>query len=109
MQVMRIDADAVGVWEIETFADSPYRLTIPADGRASVTELGGVALEVDGEPMELLAWGRFDLVSGLAAGVVVGESLLLVLANPRPDGDFVAKVTPVVVHILEDHGLPPAR
>ena len=36
---MQIETGAVDVWEIETFASNAYRLAVPADGRAFVTEL----------------------------------------------------------------------
>ena len=104
MQVMWIWAEAVGVWEIETFADSAYRLVVPQDGRATITELAGPVRETDGEPAELLAWGRYDEVTGLAAGATVGERIILTFEPAAADGTYVTRLTEMVVHILQVDG-----
>jgi hypothetical protein len=99
---MQIEPGAVGVWEIETFASSAYRLAVPADGRAFVTELPLAGDDAGEAPVELLAWGRFDEVSGLAAGIAVGESMVLVLSADSGPGSHITQITQPVVHILED-------
>ncbi|BDZ42458.1 hypothetical protein GCM10025865_17570 [Paraoerskovia sediminicola] len=102
MRLMQIEPGAIGAWEIETFMSGAYRLSIPADGRPSVVELAMPGEEQGAEAVGLLAWGRFDELTGLGAGVVVGESMLLVLNQREASGDYTTRITTKVVHILED-------
>ena len=98
---MRIDPEAVGAWEIETFMSGAYLLEVPKDGRPTVRELAMPGEDRDGDPAELLAWGRFDELTGLGTGIAVGESMLLVLTSKIDRGVYATRVVGPVVHILE--------
>lgn len=96
-----VDLARGGAWEIETFADRTYHLVVPQDGRATITELAGPAREADGEPAELLACGRYDEGTGMAAGATVGERMLLTFEPATADGTYVTYLTQKVVYILQ--------
>jgi len=99
---MRIDPEAVGAWEIETFMAGAYRLEVPKDGRPTARELAMPGDDRNGDPVELLAWGRFDELTGLGPGITVGQSMLLVLTTEIDRGTYATRVVGPVVHILED-------
>lgn len=99
---MKIDPEAVGAWEIETFMSGAYRLVVPEDGRPTVRELVMWGEDRDRDPVEVLAWGRYDELTGLGAGIVVGESMLLVLTTEIDRGTYATRIVGPVVHILDD-------
>lgn len=111
MRLMRIAADAVGRWEIETFASTTYLLDVPADGRATIARVPdpwdgaevaphSTTLRKDGQPLVLIAWGHWDQLTGLQPEIVVGSCMLLLL-EPLHHGDATARLTTPVVSIFE--------
>lgn len=106
MDVPQIDEDATGVWQIITLTRQRLLLPLPADGRASIVSLGdprallsGRARPADLESAELVTWGRYSVLTGIGAGISVGQSMVLVLEPLSPQGVAAVVITAPVERI----------
>ncbi|GAA3221207.1 hypothetical protein ACFP63_00365 [Oerskovia jenensis] len=104
--IERIDPEQTGVWDITTYSGAVYRLRVPPDARATVVRrpgIGGSApqrgLRRDHTPIEVVAWGSYDHLDGLTAGISLGRCVLFVLEPLGPDGEATVRVTTPVAGI----------
>ena len=111
MRLMYIPADAVGRWDIETFASTTYVLDVPPDARATISRVPDPSdsdhdappsrtMRRDQEPLILIGWGHWDQMAGLQPGIVVGSCMLLLL-EPLSHGAATARLSTPVVSIFE--------
>lgn len=101
--VERIGPDAVGCWEIHTTFSGAYELDISADAGASLRLVydpddgSDPALE---SGRSVLAWGSYDLLGGIRPGLKLGDQLLVVFHEERPNGLRLSLLTTMVTHIV---------
>jgi hypothetical protein len=86
MDAQQITQDETGVWQIITVTHQHILLSLPPDGRASITVLAtfrDLAEAANGSvelaSSELVTWGSYGVVAGMGAGIKVGRSAVLVL------------------------------
>lgn len=105
MRIEEIEPGAVGRWVIVTIAGGVHVLNVPADGRATWTT---VALGRGAPPApvarELVAWGSYDVLSGMREGISVGESIVLVTEPLGPEGTATAVISSPVLSITDVSG-----
>lgn len=101
-----------GRWLIVTITGDRSLLEVPLDGRTTWWAPAPHARRVTGaeatgrSPTEVVAWGSYNLIEGLHAGICVGDCLLLVTEPLTPDGFAPARLSTPVASIA---GWPPAR
>lgn len=113
MDITEIEAGAVGRWVIVTLTGGVHVLDVPPDGRATWSTTtyrtrGGKPQPAGTKVWELVAWGSYDVLTGMREGISVGESVVFVTEPLRPDGSATAAISTPVVSITEVDGDQPA-
>jgi hypothetical protein len=106
MDVREIEPEAVGRWVIITLSGGVHVLDVPPDGRATWSTTAyrrrHGRLEPTGTKVwELVAWGSYDVLTGMREGITVGESVVFVTEPLSADGRATAAISTPVLSITE--------
>lgn len=113
MDVQEIDSGAVGRWVIVTVTGGVHVLDVPPDGRATWSTTTYRTRAGKPEPAgttvwELVAWGSYDVLTGMREGIAVGESVVFVTEPLKADGSATAAISTPVVSITQVDGDQPS-
>ena len=101
MDIQEIEAGAVGRWVIVTVSGGVHVLDVPPDARATWSTTVYTVRLARIRVWELVAWGSYDLITGMREGITVGECVVFVTEPLGADGTATAAISTPVQSITE--------